>query len=48
MNQDNIWIDDYIKGQLQAIKIETNLLNGYTLVDASRAFEYGNVIHNGV
>ena len=48
MNQDNNWIDDFVKGQLSAIKFETNWLNGYTLVDASRAFEYGNAIHNGV
>ena len=48
MNQDNIWINDYIKGQLTAIKFETNWLDGYTLVDASRAFEYGNAINNGI
>lgn len=48
MNQDNIWIDDFVTSQLAAVKIETNWLNGYTLVDASRAFEYDNAIHNGI
>lgn len=48
MNQDNIWIDDFVTSQLAAVKIETDWLNGYTYVDASKAFEYGNAIHNGI
>lgn len=48
MNQDNNWINDYIEGQLAAIKIDTNWVTGYTTVDASRAFDYGNAIHNGI
>lgn len=48
MNQDNIWIYDYIKGQLAAIKVETNWWTGYTTVDASRAFENVNTSSNGI
>lgn len=48
MNQDNNWINDFVAGQLAAVKFETNWLNGYTYVDASKAFEYGNAIHNGI
>lgn len=48
MNQDNNLINDYIKGQLAAIKFETDWFNGYTTVDASRAFENVNTISNGI
>lgn len=48
MNQDNNWINDFVAGQLAAVKFETNWLNGYTLVDTSKAFEYGNAIHNEI
>lgn len=48
MDKDNNWINDYIKGQLAAIKIETNWWTGYTTVDASRAFENVNTSSNGI
>lgn len=48
MNQDNNWINDYIVSQLAKIKFDTNWVTGYTTVDASRAFEHIDTIHNGI
>lgn len=43
MNQDNNWIDDFVRGQLAGIKFETNWLDGCLRCSTDR---YESVIYD--
>ena len=48
MNQDNIWIDNFVKGQLAAVKFETNWIDGSVTVKHSGRYEHINTTNYGI
>lgn len=48
MNQDNNWINDFVTGQLSAVKFETNWIDGSITVKPLGRYEHTNTVNYGI